>query len=222
MRRGRHNLHVFLREVSCKKERYCSKKERRKKEVSAEYNNGKTKPMEPGLAREGGRRFKGGEKAEKRRWTNVPLRVCGERRGHNFVGDERTDLQSMKVFQDEDATRLAVSTVPPITTSFCKELNMTTGVKRRQPQRTMVSDNAPTGDTRLLKRSIFVGKFDAVVERAEGGEKEAREQIESRRFLYTATKGRRGRERLIQGQMNVCEWVEIHVMTRITHALFLC
>lgn len=64
-------------------------------------------------------------KGSKKDQSDCPIGVYGHKPCYNIVGNESRYLQSMKLFHDEDATRLAVSTVPPITTSFCKEPNAT-------------------------------------------------------------------------------------------------
>lgn len=54
-------------------------------------------------------------------------------------------------------------------------------------QRTIVSDNAPIGDTRVLKRSISLGYSKLELVWGRGGE-EAREQIESGRVFKCSAK----------------------------------
>jgi hypothetical protein len=73
------------------------------------------------LGREGSREVQEQRKGQ----SDYSSRVYGHKPRCNLVGNESRYLQSMKLFHDEDATRLAVSTVPPITTSFCKEPNAT-------------------------------------------------------------------------------------------------
>ena len=60
----------------------------------------------------------GGSKDREKAQDDYPIRVYGHKPRYNLVNNELRYLQSMKLFHDEDATRLAVSTVPPITTSF--------------------------------------------------------------------------------------------------------
>jgi hypothetical protein len=66
-------------------------------------------------------------------------------------------VQSRKVCHAPAEALLAVSTVPPMTTSFCREVSTITALKRRQ--RTRVSCIAlalptPSGDSILLSASI--------------------------------------------------------------------
>ena len=118
----------------------------------------------------------------------------------------------MKVFHDEDATRLAVSTVPPITTSFCKEPNVADKVKLPPQLALNISSYHSVGQCphwgyQVLENVHLGGLLEAELEWAGEGGKKAREQIESGAvFIW---------DRVRTSTCRVNQPLdEIHVMTR--------